>query len=216
MSMPRKRGPGRPRKLPVAQQRALVLAAAGHVFATSGLQGATIEQIAREAGLTRQAVYELYGDKNALFAAVVEQAEEQAYAAIAAAGASDADLDLKSWARKNYANLFDFVAGHPDALPLFQEAERTGNFALSRLRKRLALVYTEASGQRWAEFGVEPGRADTALVTMYFAMVESLVRLNWNGDAPDRDALIDLLTEFTIGGVLRLYSQAPEVIARVR
>lgn len=216
MSMPRKRGPGRPRKLPVAEQRALVLAAAGHVFATSGLQGATIEHIAREAGLTRQAVYELYGDKNALFAAVIEQAEERAYAAIAAAGASDADLDLKSWARKNYANLFDFVADHPDALPLFQEAERSGNPALSRLRKRLARVYTDASGQRWAAFGVEPGRADTALVTMYFAMVESLVRLNWNGDAPDRDALIDLLTEFTIGGVLRLYSQVPEVISRVR
>lgn len=214
--MPQKRGPGRPRKVPVAEQRALVLAAARHVFASNGLQGGTIEQIARDAGLTRQAVYELYGDKNALFDAVVEQAEEQAYAAIAAAGTSDTELDLKSWARKNYATLFEFVADHPDALPLFQEAERAGNQALSRLRKRLARVYTDASGQRWAAFGVEPGRADTALVTMYFAMVESLVRLNWNGDAPDRDALIDLLTEFTIGGVLRLYSQAPEVIARVR
>ncbi|WP_460429213.1 TetR/AcrR family transcriptional regulator [Amycolatopsis endophytica] len=193
-----------------------MLAAASHVFATNGVQGSTIEQIAREAGLTRQAVYELYGDKNAIFEAVVAQAEEDAYAAIAAAGASDAELDLKSWARKNYATLFEFVASHPDALALFQEAERAGNQALSRLRQRLARVYTDASGQRWAAFGVEPGRADTALVTMYFAMVESLVRLNWDGDPPDRDALLDLLTEFTIGGVLRLYSQAPEVIARVR
>ncbi|GAB3586018.1 TetR/AcrR family transcriptional regulator [Amycolatopsis endophytica] len=200
----------------MAEQRTLVLAAASHVFATNGVQGSTIEQIAREAGLTRQAVYELYGDKNAIFEAVVAQAEEDAYAAIAAAGASDAELDLKSWARKNYATLFEFVASHPDALALFQEAERAGNQALSRLRQRLARVYTDASGQRWAAFGVEPGRADTALVTMYFAMVESLVRLNWDGDPPDRDALLDLLTEFTIGGVLRLYSQAPEVIARVR
>jgi AcrR family transcriptional regulator len=216
MSMPRKRGPGRPRKVPVAEQRAQVLAAASHVFAANGLQGATIEHIAREAGLTRQAVYELYGDKNALFEAVVTQAEEDAYAAVASAGASDAELDLKSWARKNYAALFEFVASHPDALPLFQEAERAGNQALSRLRQRLARVYTDASGRRWAAFGVEPGRADTALVTMYFAMVESLVRLNWDGDAPDRDALLDLLTEFTIGGVLRLHSQTPEVIARVR
>ncbi|NIH86500.1 TetR/AcrR family transcriptional regulator [Amycolatopsis granulosa] len=216
MSVPRKRGPGRPRKVPVDEQRALVLAAAAHVFATSGLAGATIEHIAREAGLTRQAVYEVYGDKHALFAAVLEQAEEQAYAAIATAGASDADLDLTSWARKNYANLFDFVAEHPGVLPLLQEAERAGDPALSRLRERLARVYTEASGQRWAAFGVEPGRADTALVTMYFAMVESLVGMDWHGAAPDRDALIDLLTEFTIGGVLRLYRRAPEVIARVR
>jgi len=200
----------------MAEQRSLVLIAAGHVFATNGLQGATIEQIARQAGLTRQAVYELYGDKHAVFDAAVARAEEEAYAAIASAGSSDSELDLKEWARKNYATLFEFVATHPDTLPLFQEAERAGNQALSRLRQRLARVYTEASGRRWAAYGVEPGRADTALVTMYFAMVESLVRLQWDGEAPDRDALLDLLTEFTVGGVLRLYSQAPEVIDRVR
>ncbi|GHF56493.1 AcrR family transcriptional regulator [Amycolatopsis bartoniae] len=216
MAIPRKRGPGRPRKLPVEEQRALVLAAARQVFATSGVQGATIEQIARQAGLSRQAVYELFGDKAALFEQTVADLEEQAYAAIAELGSGDADLDLKSWARKNYGNLFAFVAEHPEALPLLHEAERTGEPALTRLRARLAEVYREASGRRWAEFGVEPGRADTALVAMYFAMVEALVGLPWPDEPPERDALIDLLTEFTIGGVLRLYGQTPEVIDRVR
>ncbi|KAA9161056.1 TetR/AcrR family transcriptional regulator [Amycolatopsis acidicola] len=214
--MPRKRGPGRPRKLPVAEQRAQTLAAARHVFALHGPQGATIEEIAKQAGLTRQAVYELFGDKQELFEQTVADIEEQAYAAIAERGSGDADLDLRSWARKNYANLFGFVAENPDAFPVLQEAERAGNRALTRLRARLAEIYTEASGQRWAAYGVEPGRTDTALVAMYFAMTEALVNLSWPEEPPDREALIDLLTEFTIGGVLRLYSQTPGVIERMR
>lgn len=214
--MPRKRGPGRPRKVPAEEQRALVLAAARHVFATSGSQGATIEQIAREAGLSRQAVYELFGDKSELFERTVADTEELAYATIAARGSGDADLDLRSWARKNYASMFAFVAEHPDAMPVLEEAERTGNPALARLRSRLAEVYTAASRERWVAFGIEPGRADTALVTMYFAMTEALVNLSWPGEPPDREALIDLLTEFTIGGVLRLYSHTPDVLGRMR
>jgi AcrR family transcriptional regulator len=200
----------------VAEQRTLVLLAARQVFAAHGPQGATIEQIARQAGLTRQAVYELFGDKTALFDEVVAEVGELAYQTLAEPGSGDADLDLKSWARKNYANMFTFVAEHPDALPVLQEAERAGTPALTRLRSRLAEVYTAASRQRWAAFGIEAGRADTALVTMYFAMTEALVNLSWNGDPPDREAIIDLLTEFTIGGVLRLYSQTPDVIDRVR
>ena len=160
-------------------------------------------------------MYEQFGDKNALFEQVVAEIEEQAYATLAESGAGDAEADLKSWARKNFATMFAFVADHPDAQPVLKEAERVGMPALTRLRSRLAQVYTAASRRRWAAHGIEPGRADTALVTMYFAMTEALVGLSWGGEAPDRDAIIDLLTEFTIGGVLRLYS-APDVLARVR
>ncbi|WP_158884238.1 TetR/AcrR family transcriptional regulator [Amycolatopsis anabasis] len=216
MSSPTRRGPGRPRKLPADEQRALVLAAARGAFAAHGAQAATIEQIARDAGVSRQAVYEQFGDKNTLFNEVVADLEERAFAAIGSVAAGDAELELRAWARKNYAAMFTFVAEHPDALSVLGEAERLGDPAMTRLRARLARVYTEASRRRWAEFGVEPGRADTALVTMYFAMTEALVNLTWDGDPPDREALIDLLTEFTIGGVVRLYEQASDVIARMR
>ncbi|WP_106177685.1 TetR/AcrR family transcriptional regulator [Prauserella shujinwangii] len=193
-----------------------MLRAARALFAEQGVQGATIEHVARRAGLTRQSVYEQFGDKAALFREAVADVEEQAYRTIAARASGDADLDLRSWAHRNYATMFDFVAAHPDALPVLQEAERTGIPALTRLRSRLAEVYTAASRERWAAHGVEPGRADTALVTLYFAMTEALVDLHRTGDPADRDALIDLLTEFTVGGVLRLYNQAPDVLARLR
>ncbi|QWF80801.1 TetR/AcrR family transcriptional regulator [Amycolatopsis sp. CA-230715] len=216
MSSPVRRGPGRPRKLPAGEQRALVLAAAREVFAEDGVQGATIERIARSAGVTRQGVYEQFADKAAVFAAVVAEAEQLVFAKVGAPAAETSELDLKAWARRNYASMFDFVAENPSAFGVLQEAERIGDPAMTRLRERLAEVYTGESRRRWRMHGVEPGRADTALVTMYFAMTEALVRLSRAGDAPDREALIDLLTEFTVGGVLRIYAQYPDLIARLR
>lgn len=241
MSSPRKRGPGRPRKRPAEEQRTRVLVAARAVFAARGQAGATIEQVARAAGVSRQAVYELCGDKPSLFEQVVVDAEELAYTRIAERGAGDADLDLRSWARRNYAAMFALASEHPDVLAVLQQAERAGTGALTRLRSRLAEVYTEASRRRWAEHGVEAGRANTALVAMWFAMAETLVAMRWpaaagstadpagetdgrataetsagDADAPDPEALIDLLTEFTVGGVLRLQRHTPDVIDRLR
>jgi AcrR family transcriptional regulator len=202
---------GRPRKLPVDEQRALVLNAAAHMFAVHGAQAATIEQIAREAGVTRQAVYEQFGDRAALFAQVVAVVEERAFAAIGPRMPGN-----RSWVRDNYANMFAFVAANPDSFPVLREAERAGDLALTRLRGRLAQVYTDASRQRWAAHGVEPGRADRVLVSLYFAMTEALVQASWDGEPPDREALIDLLTEFTVGGVRRLHEHTPDVITRLR
>jgi AcrR family transcriptional regulator len=207
---------GRPRKLPVDEQRRLMLNAAAHMFAVHGAQAATIEQIARAAGVTRQAVYEQFGDRAALFAQVVADVEERAFAAIGARAQDARQPELRSWARDNYANMFAFVGANPDSFPVLREAERAGDLALTRLRGRLAQVYTEASRQRWAAHGVEPGRADRALVTLYFAMTEALVQASWDGEPPDREALIDLLTEFTVGGVRRLHEHTPDVIDRLR
>src|SRR5207302_1735426 len=83
---------------------------------------------------------------------------------------------------------------------VLRAAERAGDPALTRLRERLAVVYADASRKRWAEHGIDSGRADRALVTLFFAMTESLVQATWDGEPPDQEALIDLLTEFTVGG----------------
>jgi AcrR family transcriptional regulator len=214
MSSPAPRG--RPRKLPVGEQRARVLRATARVVAQHGMQGATIEQIAREAGVSRQAVYEQFGDRATLFAEVVAETEERAFAAIAGPSVADPQPGLRAWARANYANMVTFVADSPEAYGVLRAAERAGDPALTRLRERLAVVYAEASRKRWAAHGIDSGRADRALVTLFFAMTESLVQATWDGAPPDQEALIDLLTEFTVGGVARLQTKASDVIDRLR
>ncbi|WP_033262936.1 TetR/AcrR family transcriptional regulator [Amycolatopsis vancoresmycina] len=214
MSSPAPRG--RPRKLPVSEQRARVLQATARVVAQHGMQGATIEQIAREAGVSRQAVYEQFGDRATLFAEVVALTEESAFTAIAGPSVADTQPGLRAWARANYANMVTFVADSPEAYGVLRAAERAGDPALTRLRERLAVVYADASRKRWAAHGIDSGRADRALVTLFFAMTESLVQATWDGEPPDQDALIDLLTEFTVGGVARLQTKASDVIDRLR
>ncbi len=61
-------GPGRP-KDPV--KRAAILDAAVRMFTALGFEGASMDQIAAEAGVSKLTVYSHFGDKEALFGAAV-------------------------------------------------------------------------------------------------------------------------------------------------
>jgi TetR/AcrR family transcriptional repressor of mexJK operon len=61
-------GPGRPKDL---GKRAAILEAAKRMFTTQGYDGASMDQIAAEAGVSKLTVYSHFGDKEALFAAAV-------------------------------------------------------------------------------------------------------------------------------------------------
>jgi TetR/AcrR family transcriptional regulator, mexJK operon transcriptional repressor len=61
-------GPGRPKDL---TKRAAILDAAREMFRLHGFDGASMDQIATEAGVSKLTVYSHFGDKSALFATVV-------------------------------------------------------------------------------------------------------------------------------------------------
>jgi hypothetical protein len=70
--------------------------------------------------------------------------------------------------------------------------------------------YTGAA--RWSDYGIEVGPASVMLSLMYFGMAEVVALRAVEEPGWDRDALIDLLTEFTVGGLFRL-GLHPEVLA---
>src|SRR3954463_15689953 len=59
------------RRDPAATQRKL-LTAARREFAAQGLAGARVDEIAERAGVNKQLVYHYFGDKDALYLAVLE------------------------------------------------------------------------------------------------------------------------------------------------
>jgi TetR/AcrR family transcriptional repressor of mexJK operon len=65
---PRPASPGRPKDL---AKRAAILDAAQRMFTAHGFDGASMDQIAGEAGVSKLTVYSHFGDKDALFAAAV-------------------------------------------------------------------------------------------------------------------------------------------------
>ena len=67
-------GPGRPKDL---AKRASILEAAKWMFTEHGFDGASMDQIAAEAGVSKLTVYSHFGDKETLFSTVVKAYCEQ-------------------------------------------------------------------------------------------------------------------------------------------
>jgi AcrR family transcriptional regulator len=91
-------------------KRAAILETASRVFAREGFAGASIDMIAAEAGVSRQTVYNQIGDKEKVFAAVVEYTTEKANAGLFATLGTfpdhpkDLDGELTAFARRLATN----------------------------------------------------------------------------------------------------------------
>ena len=97
-------------------RRALMLDAARSVFERLGIEGASIREIARQAGYTPGAIYSYFDNKEAIYGALLAESLERLNAAVDAAGAdasSPADLlqaKASAW--------FGFYAVNPRDLDL--------------------------------------------------------------------------------------------------
>jgi AcrR family transcriptional regulator len=206
-----KRRPGRPRLQPLAEQRQGVLDAALVVFAGHGYRGATIEQVARLSGTPRPTVYELFGGKENLFAAVVDQAAERVAARLSASFTESADMALHPFVRHNFAAVFDLFAADRDAVTVLVNAEQGVNDkrtdAPRAMRRRVLREITAFTRSRWEVLGVDIGFAAELMALMFFRMAETFAQREADDGDWDREALIDLLTEFTVGGIERLWAQ---------
>jgi AcrR family transcriptional regulator len=91
-------------------KRANLLETAGRIFAREGFAGTTIDMIAAEAGVSRQTVYNQFGDKEKVFAAVVQDTTEKANAGLFATLATfpddpkDLETELTAFARRLATN----------------------------------------------------------------------------------------------------------------
>lgn len=86
-----------------------ILTAATAEFAEHGIAGARVDRIATAAGANKRAIYDYFGDKDALFGAVLEN-QLSACAEVV----STEDGDIVSYAER----LVDYHAAHPEALRL--------------------------------------------------------------------------------------------------
>ncbi len=86
-----------------------ILAAATEEFAEYGVSGARVDRIAAAADANKRALYDYFGDKDALFAAVLERQMSECAEVVPIEGA-----DLAGYAQR----LVDYHTAHPEALRL--------------------------------------------------------------------------------------------------
>src|SRR5476651_2145445 len=123
--MPKRRADSTgPKRRDPAATRKKLLTAARREFADSGLAGARVDEIAARAGVNKQLVYHYFGDKDALYLAVLEWVYEEIRA-------KERELNLAGLPpaqaiRKLIESSFDHLALHPDFIVLLNDENRNG------------------------------------------------------------------------------------------
>ncbi len=148
---PRKRT-GRQRQS--SKTRAVILAAAGRIFATCGLAGARTDAIAAAAGVNKALLYYYFKSKQDLYEAAVEdhfsEFNRRALEVLTAPGSARAVL-------LRYVNLhFDFISSRHQSGPLFQQLMMPGGKFLERLIGKYFAPRGEALG-KLIERGIRNG-----------------------------------------------------------
>ena len=127
--------------------RERILDSAAKVFGQHGYRLASMELVAQESGLTRQALYHHFRSKEALFRAVIEAVYEGAFEAERAAGLKQekagkglADI-LAAQLEARFRYLFDRIKGSAQVEELLSEQQRqTRDLHQSFLDRKLSLI----------------------------------------------------------------------------
>lgn len=137
-----------------AQTRAALFEAGAKVFVRRGYYGASLEEIAEEAGFTRGAVYSNFEDKQALFGALMNESirekADQALGVLAGEAASPEQQVLAALKQSpEYVQLWFEFFSHAARDPNFREAF-VGGFA------QLREAFTEVIARWYEQEGVKP------------------------------------------------------------
>jgi TetR/AcrR family transcriptional regulator len=184
------------RQMRSAGTRAAILAAAGRIFAKSGLAGARTDAIAAAAGVNKALLYYYFKGKESLYEAVVEdhfrEFNRRALEVLAAPGPARTVL-------LRYASLhFDFISARHQSAPLFQQLMMAGGKFLERLIRKYFAPRGEALGKLIGR-GMRSGefrRADpfhtaisiVSLIVFYFSAARVLQLLG----RPDAYSAVNL------------------------
>ncbi|HEX5267481.1 MAG TPA: TetR/AcrR family transcriptional regulator [Acidimicrobiales bacterium] len=189
-----------------ATRRAL-LDSAARLFAEKGFTATSLDEVAAEARVTKGAVYHHFANKQALFEAVADQAEEDACAAIMVAAAAEAP---DTW-RGVVAGLDSFLERCMDPVYrrlCFQEGPAVLGFANwweHGEKHEIGLIRGMLAALR-AEGLIEPDDLDTLTQLLFGSMIAAALSLARAEDPKSesvrvRDAILRLVAGLRPSGV---------------
>lgn len=192
-------------RLPRPERRDQLLDTAEDLFTERGFGAVTVDDVAEHAGVTKPVVYDHFGSKDGLLAAVVERSGERLLVALAAAVEGRAGRDALEAGLLAY---FRFVDQHAGAWALLLREVAPGTAAAEAVeRVRAAQVGTIAE-----LVGVQLGKKDSRRALTYAHVVSgaaeriSAVRLNGPRQSPEQATR--LLLEVLWTGFARLVEEA--------
>jgi AcrR family transcriptional regulator len=119
------------------RERQIVELAEG-LFSERGYQGASMDELARRAGVTKPVVYELFGSKDGLFRACLERSAERLATLVAEAVRAESEPEAR--VRAGGLAFLRFASDNRVAWELMMEA-RFSDAAIEVRRRQAALVH---------------------------------------------------------------------------
>ncbi|ANK81654.1 MAG: hypothetical protein TEF_13255 [Rhizobiales bacterium NRL2] len=161
-------------------RRAQLLEAAQGVFMERGLDGATMRAIAEAAGCAVGTLYLHFADKEAMYAALLEDSLDELAAQVRAAGETETDPHRR--ARTVLGGMYSFYAARPDELELglylFGGARRRGLGPEADRRLNAGLEKTidlKIGALRAIAPGLDDGRARAIVAGLLAETVGALI-----------------------------------------
>lgn len=199
---------GRPRQIPLEEQRERILVAATEVFVAEGFGGTTSERIAEIAGVGRPTVYQMFGSKNDVFIAAVDRALTRMLDHIRRSLATTAHLRGRKQATANIAAYFDLVTTEPHTFRMLLLADTSGDNttrdAARAIRQRLKSAIANYIRSTWEGFGdLEPRDAEFGATIIAAAVETAAVQHMENPDRSTAEA-VQFTADFVWSGIYDL------------
>ena len=206
----------RRRRMPAAQRREVILAAAEETFARCGYHGASLDDIAHGAGVSKALIYEHFASKRELHASLLDEHVAEIFRRLEATAERG---DVGEERLRNGLDAFlGFVEEHREAWRvLFRDA------ADPEMAEKIGAVQRQATGVIAALIASDPEAsldpeldpAERALrIEIHAQLLSGAVQslATWWHDHQDipREVLVDRAMEFCWQGVERLPERAVE------
>src|SRR5919197_1210986 len=196
--------PNQRRRMRGPERRAQLLAVARRLFGRSGFHGVSMDQVAREAGVTKPILYDHFVSKEELYVALLDadaqELERQVRAALSARRGNRERI------RQSFQAYFDFVDEHAAEFKLFvQETMVAGDVVRSKVQGVRDHILGEVSDLivRESRGAVDREDADTVALALV-GMVETVARRDPGGPKDRRRRAVDTLVRLSWRGITHL------------
>jgi AcrR family transcriptional regulator len=181
---------------PVRERQVLELAEA--LFAERGYGGASMDELARRAGVSKPVVYELFGSKEGLFGACVDRSIERLAAEIAAAVRAQGEPEARL--RAGGLAFIRFAAGNRVAWDLLSMGGRFAEQARA-VRSSQAELIRGLMAEMAAE-GTDPRELEVAAHAVN-AAYEGVAHWMWEHPDVPIERIADWIADLLIPGLRR-------------
>jgi AcrR family transcriptional regulator len=184
-------------RVPRAVRERQLIELAEELFSERGYQGASMDELARRAGVTKPVVYELFGSKDGLFRACLERSAELLATRIAEAVRAETDPEARL--RAGGLAFLRFAADHRVAWELMMEG-RFSDAATAVRRRQAALVHELL--QEMAPASIDQDELEVAAHAINSAY-EGVAHWMWEHPDVPLEQLADWTVELLLPGLRR-------------